>query len=1267
MITNVIVGPPLQIQRPTSNFESFKKIETITGIRGNAEEDRRKAMGGTCRWIMRKEGFVHWLTDLWKPPRIKAFWLMGLPAMGKTVLASHVIDHLRSLGASDDCQFHFFSSSHQSKRTAAYCLRSIASQLAHTNEEFRERLFALYDETGVTFSSQDQNFSVIWEKIFEGIIFQLKARPLFWVLDAVDEADTPSTLLNSLMGAQSRTPIRVFLTSRPMKLPVGSAGYASFISTCFLSEEDTIDDIKAYVHNAVHDALPYGEQQIQNDIIDQVLAKAAGSFLWVKLALETLHDNWHTQDDIRKALTEVPHGMEHLYTCMLETIKTQNPRLQLMARRILTWAACCWRPLTTDELQVALEPEFTGFVRLRDTITQICGHFISVDNGKISLIHITARSFLLEARNGESAFIDFQSGHELIAITCLKHLSNDQWRRVFKMVENSTPTVVGTGSGKNRLLVAEQGHPFLGYATCYWAYHVFKSPVDSENLLLALKIFFNQYCLSWIEAVALSKNLRYLTRSARFLKAFAKKRSRRSISTYGSLLSLRGPNADDSENVHLWAADFIRIVGKFGLNLLQSPSSIYRLVPPFCPRASMIGSIYRSQNTSISVTGLPSEGWDDCLASVSVGQEETASKVVATDAYFITLVSSSGTVIVWHAETCEQARILKHEEFVSFITMNRSGTLLATAGTHSYFIWDISSGKRLFHLQKTDRALTMALAFGDSGSELIIGLDDCSITCYNLKSSQTMWKFTVPDQGEFLGCPRIMAFSPDLTRLALAWRGKPPLVWDMTQSKSQQPLRCSIRSSKDALCAPELIQWRDSQSVLVLCQNTIVEWQLYNEVQVEFDHVRPREMTMSKDGNFLLTSDSMGTISVWTFPRLSLIYQLRNENEYVKDLAFSPDAQRFYDTRGSICNVWEPDALVRADEHELEDQTSVGGDSVSTEPVITQDESSRTQVTALAYSSADDYFCAGRDDGTVTIHDARVGEKTRRVSTHSSTSSIINLVWSHTNKYIISSDDSGRIVGKRLQLKDNNKWSVFAVFDFRVGELVEQFLLNDSETLLLIATGSTDRVWDLGAKKELCCRHWALGKGRRWIQHPSHNELLVWIDPVIVHTYKWKTLDHSDSHQVEKADLASPAPNLSHGKVVHWVALTNNKRFIVYLSGPGDASTGPSSGLHLEFLSTSDLRLQHPHFLSTDCMADVAARIKRLIGTYQDKIVFLDHDYWLCTWDIDAGLDDIKRHFFLPRDWLSPHTLQMATLNAQGTFLCPKHGDVAIVRHGMRF
>jgi hypothetical protein len=73
--------------------------------------------------------------------------------------------------------------------------------------------------------------------------------------------------------------------------------------------------------------------------------------------------------------------------------KLNRPDCNLWPREYSPGAICCWRPLSVTKLKVAVQPEFQGFVRLEHTIVQICGHFISVDNSSISLVHATARSF----------------------------------------------------------------------------------------------------------------------------------------------------------------------------------------------------------------------------------------------------------------------------------------------------------------------------------------------------------------------------------------------------------------------------------------------------------------------------------------------------------------------------------------------------------------------------------------------------------------------------------------------------------------------------------------------------------------------------------------------------------------------------------------------------------------------------------------------------------------------------------------------------------
>jgi hypothetical protein len=111
--------------------------------------------------------------------------------------------------------------------------------------------------------------------------------------------------------------------------------------------------------------------------------------------------------------------------------------------------------------------------------------------------------------------------------------------------------------------------------------------------------------------------------------------------------------------------------------------------------------------------------------------------------------------------------------------------------------------------------------------------------------------------------------------------------------------------------------------------------------------------------------------------------------------------------------------------------------------------------------------------------------------------------------------------------------------------------------------------------------------------------------------------------------------------------------------------------------------------------------IKLLVGVQGTAIVFLDHEGWLTTWDVttasdlpqtDAdmpvkqagasansvhhhhttvecdieGIEGLMRHFFAPKDWLNTNTSHLTVVHGQGTLFCPRYGEVAIVRNGMR-
>jgi WD40 repeat protein len=1152
-----------------------------------------------------------------------------MPGTGKSTLAAMTIRHLQQVFSSQSCQHHFFTESQPTKKSLAYCLRSIAFQVATTHGAFAERLARLHQDVGDALSSQ--KCQTIWAKVFEGILFKMDiGYTLHWVFDAVDEAENSQMLLKLLSQIQSSSCIKVMLLSRPNKDITAVVAQPTKIAVHdTITIRDTSQDIRGYVRSVVTATLP-NESHLQTQVIDQIVSRTEGSFLWARLALDTLHHNWHTLGDIQKAMDVIPKDMQSLYRNMLLAVNSQDQRLQDMAQRILTWATCSFRPMKLAELQAALEPEFGGFISLKDTIIQICGHFVRIDGDNVSLIHATARRFLVTSDGNEPEFVSSQDGHEALAKACLQYLSDDRWRRVLSQVPEADTI------HKDRLTALYDTHPLLGYALNYWAYHVRYAPVTSPALLQHLKLFFSKHVLCWIQAVALSRSLRTLPLASQYIKLYLKKRKKGQPSSLSSA-SLTGRLSGDSE-VHFldrWAGDLIRILGKFGNNLAENPSSIFKHIPPFCPRDSIIGQFgARQENPLIKVTGISSRIWDDNLARLSVGRDETASKVRCIGVYFLTLVSSNGTVIIWSAETCEELRRIEHGEWVVLFETNATGSAVATSGRFTFKIWDISSGQLLHSITKDPQMRPIQIAFGTVETDLVVAYDDCSVVWYDMGAGTEVESFTTEESNKLRGCPRLMVLSPDQSRVAIAFRGRPVVVWETSDASLNPPRRClraadEIRSSEsDAYNAPEVAVWHpDGESLYILYQDTvIVHWDLVEDERSEFDNTEAREMVISSDGAFLLTCNFSGVLSVWALPRFNLVYRLHG-NDFVRDMAFSPDSQRIYDTRGSMCCVWEPDALVRPDDIDRHGDNlsstldgSMASDAVS-EPVYSQD-SSGSAVTALTYESGGEFYCCGREDGTVSIYDMQKGKISRKVCSHGSNVDVVSLAWSPSGRFLASGDDMGKIIVKRLRLKEDGKWTVFPVFETRISDgIADQFVFSPDEHLLLISAPSQDQIWDFGTKSMICQKSRKEERSGQWINHPFDETRLLLVEQNRIHIYQWRNLEDEVLHNIITTTLAddieTPRPtSATSSDKVQALAATHNRRYFVCQITPKSRKMRSRNDREKNLLSLiMATDLQGPASTPQEQvrrrpLSDLSAHMQSFLGCHRDKFVFIDHGNW---------------------------------------------------------
>jgi WD40 repeat protein len=371
--------------------------------------------------------------------------------------------------------------------------------------------------------------------------------------------------------------------------------------------------------------------------------------------------------------------------------------------------------------------------------------------------------------------------------------------------------------------------------------------------------------------------------------------------------------------------------------------------------------------------------------------------------------------------------------------------------------------------------------------------------------------------------------------------------------------------------------------------------------------------------------------------------------------------------------------LVRSDDSNRED-ISTHDSTLWSVPVVSSDNNDRVQISALIGDDNDQYYCTGKDDGTVTIFEMDTAKQHRKLYTHSSSVSVIEMAWSSKQKYFASVDNSGRLIAKRLEKPANRqaKWKVFPLFDFRLGIAVTQLLFSSSEEFLLVSADSVDRVYSTKTKEKLFQVSRPDETPRRWVQHPTNPRFLIGIEGEEHALYQWSNMEKVDRDLFDRANdieclsikdplgnplVRTPSRSAETLTTPENVSLLQDRYLILeFISNRNfSARTSLAASRRIDMVDLQDAKLQRTSLPS------LGRVVNRLIGVTQEHLVFLDHQYWVCTWDIEGGDNgEYTKHFFLPKDWLSPGARRLITLNRYGTLLCPKNGEVAIVREGIR-
>ena len=1254
--------------------------------------DRR--MPGSCGWINNDPNLNSFLTDESKQPR--CLWYTGRPGSGKSVLASSIVQTAQDCNC--DMAFYFFRFGDQVKNNLNTLLISIAYQFASTLSEYRRRLVRLFDDG---LNVQKSASRLLWQKLFVSTLFQVSLdRPMLIIIDGLDECDSSSLLLKFLEDMNTFSgPLRILVLSRNTQaLSLGFEKLSKKLSIHYHTLDNLKEDLRAYVEEEM--ATMHGDEDFKNNIAKELVRKADGNFLWATFVLSEVLQ-CHTEDAVLEALEEIPEELELLYERMDSTLaKSCRKSDQAMGKIILTWVACSRYPLSLLDLAEALRPEYANVLDMRYTISRVCGEFVIIDGkGIVSMVHSSARDCLFQNHNLNYHISHAASNHYIFE-KCLTALVNASPR-------------IQAGQLKSQA--------FLLYASTSWPYHLEQAldVSDQSSLLLLARFFQSTAVLSWLYLLSVASQLRVSIHASRKLANFLKQIDRLDEGRSPLMHRLR-----EKEDLGLWTIDLVRLVGKFGSHLSDQPKLIFKLVAPLCPRDSMMFKQFGTRSgSSIFLNGLSNNAWDDCLAKFAIHSSKAPLQIKCASRYFAILLSD-GTVFLYHASTCEDARHFCHGERVLAWSFNQAGDKIVTCGLTRTTVWVTATGQQLCSTANVRRSKAVTIAFSNGDESLIICCDDRVVRQTFLDVPEVGWQ-TMEEvlgedtfEGKQCGSPRCVSFNPLATQIAITYRAIPLAVWSIDESRPLLIGRCQrVMGAHQVFSSGasdvQGITWNPMTGHILGIYNDgcVFKW---HPVEGDYEEAKIsiRSVVCSPDGKFFVTSSRDGTLRIWDFHHLTPIYQLCYSAP-VTSLAIDPNDTRIYDIRESFCSVWEPVSLIRMWQTEdKSSETMSTRESTQISHVSELTFEALQPITALAVDYGSLSYAVGNDEGLIT-HISKEGTITSELMQTFMT--VDHVCWSSDGRYVAASGLGRRIMVKEVDHTRPDQMSN-PVMTGKEEDPIRQILLSTTGSFLLVVTDRFLNIWSTKEKRILSTRpqvtlcHWLnpptdggkiIGLGFASIQ------IIDWLE---VSSIERPTLDRS---LVDSATISNPHDSLNRTPSAHYPmspSETNEAIERIMLSVDNKTSLIVSSrsttqGRHERqymLINCTDLTenscttvkatplppdLQAAiviplGFVATE--ASLATRRKTSLqqtntplttGTMSTAIpraaehilAFLDHDFWVCTYMLsELRPGRIKRHFFLPRDWLNIDWLELAVMRPDGVLLCPRNGEVALVENGLR-
>ncbi|KAK3490117.1 hypothetical protein B0T13DRAFT_451254 [Neurospora crassa] len=276
---------------------------------------------GTGDWIFRSQEWNLWVN---KQSKERSLWIHGIPGAGKTILASHIIEHLTNTKCSGKVAlvYYYCYHGHNQDETFSF-LRWLISQLCRKSDTVSSLTYGIYR------SGQDPNIT----KLLSALLAQLDSLDTVYVaVDALDESQQPRDrmldVLRTLATDSRFRKIRLLTTSREYAdIERVMAPVSLSVPT---SHEEVEKDIRVFVEGSISrsNSFKHWPNDLKLEVVDALAKGAKGMFRWAVCQLDILRRlNCATHEDVREMIKTLPKDLDETYMRILNLIHPDDLEL----------------------------------------------------------------------------------------------------------------------------------------------------------------------------------------------------------------------------------------------------------------------------------------------------------------------------------------------------------------------------------------------------------------------------------------------------------------------------------------------------------------------------------------------------------------------------------------------------------------------------------------------------------------------------------------------------------------------------------------------------------------------------------------------------------------------------------------------------------------------------------------------------------------------------------------------------------------------------